>query len=226
MEDGVSIDETESLSKEEIRQRARMAQYQTQKALLVQLDKTSDYGLALLRTPEYRQRVIDFYTEETSNEAIARYILDEAESNDIPLALAFSLAWTESRYNPRAVNRNSSSVDRGLFQLNSRSFPDVAPEQFFDPSLNSRLGLAYLRQCLDAGESEIVALAMYNAGRTRVSQGGTPLMTLEYISRILEHRADLEERFYARCFKDATVRAASKGRVRSRLVLDTKKGIK
>lgn len=165
----------ESLRAEEVeeqtRQQEQLAQYQAQKVLHIQLEQSSDYGLALLRTPEYRQRVIDFYAEETSSEAIALYILEGAQANEIPLSLAFALAWMESRYNPGAVNHNSSSVDRGLFQLNSRSFPTVSVEEFFDPSLNSRLGLEYLRQCLDAGETEIVALAMYNAGRTRVSRG-------------------------------------------------------
>ncbi len=195
-------------------------------ALLVQLEKSTDYGLALLRTPEYRQRVVDFYTEETGSAEIAQIILEEAQVQDIPLSLAFALAWVESRYNPFAVNHNSSSVDRGLFQLNSRSFPEVAEDQFFNPALNASLGMEYLRQCLEAGESEIVALAMYNAGRTRVTQGGTPMMTLEYISLILDYRNQLEERFYARCFKEPVSRAAVKAKVRPHLVIDTKKGIK
>jgi hypothetical protein len=198
----------------------------SKKSLLVQLEKSSDYGLALLRTPEYRQRVVDFYTEETGSSEIAQIILEEAQIQDIPLSLAFALAWVESRYNPFAVNHNSSSVDRGLFQLNSRSFPEVEEDQFFNPAVNAKLGMEYLRQCLEAGESEIVALAMYNAGRTRVTQGGTPMMTLEYISLIIDYRHTLEERFYARCFKEPASRAAVKAKVRPHLVIDTKKGIK
>ncbi|UKI53636.1 MAG: transglycosylase SLT domain-containing protein [Treponema sp.] len=60
-------------------------------------------------------------------------ILEEAEKNDIPLSLAFALAYTESHYNVNAVNKNrNSSIDRGLFQLNNRSFPQLKEEDFFN----------------------------------------------------------------------------------------------
>ena len=154
-----------------------------------------DYGLALFRFTEFRPKVVSFYSGETGSESIALTILQAADTHNIPLSLAFSLAWVESRYDSRAVNYNSSSVDRGLFQLNNRSFPGLTEMEFFNPEINSRLGMDYLRQCLNAGDTEIVALAMYNAGRARVSGRGTPIMTLEYISRILEHRDDLDNRF-------------------------------
>jgi len=38
---------------------------------------------------------------------------------------------------------------------------------------------------------------MYNAGITRVRQAGTPKTTLDYISRILDRRRKIEERFIA-----------------------------
>jgi len=196
-----------------------------QEILLAFWEEQADYGLALFRIESYRDRVVEFYARETGSDRIAGLILKYADENDIPLALAFSLAWAESGYNVRAVNRNSSSVDRGLFQLNDRSFPDLAEEEFFDPEKNARLGLGYLRQCLNAGETEIVALAMYNAGRARVSGRGTPLMTLEYISRILEHRENLEVRFSAFCLKGKGEKTAVVNRIQPRVV-DRKKGIK
>ena len=55
--------------------------------------------------------------------------------------------------------------------------------------------MAYLRYCLDEGKNPVVALAMYNAGRTRVTERGTPRMTLDYISRILDYQRDLEGSF-------------------------------
>lgn len=193
---------------------------------LVQMENSADYGLALYRTSEYRQRVIDFYTEEVGSGEIAIFILEQANVNNIPLTLAFSLAWAESGYNPRDISHNSSSVDRGLFQLNNKSFPNVSEADFFDPAVSAKLGLEYLRWCLDAGDSEIIALAMYNAGRTRVSTGGTPLMTLEYISKIIEYRDQLEDEFNAACFKGKGQRTVEKEKASVRLVLDTKKGIK
>jgi hypothetical protein len=155
----------------------------------------TDLGLVYYRDEKTRKRVFDFYTGLTGSEEISRVILHHADVNDVSVNLAFSVAWIESRYKPTAVNRNSTSIDRGLFQLNNRSFPDLAEHQFWDPEINAQHGLAYLRWCLREGGNEVVALAMYNAGRTRVHTGGTPKMTLHYISHVLEYRNRLDTRF-------------------------------
>jgi hypothetical protein len=93
------------------------------------------------------------------------------------------------------VNVNDDSIDRGLFQLNSRSFPELEVDEFFDPYINAQHGIRYLRKCIELGGNEVVGLAMYNAGRTRVERGGTPHITLNYIARILEYRDQLEKDF-------------------------------
>ncbi|MDR3191480.1 MAG: lytic transglycosylase domain-containing protein [Treponema sp.] len=134
-----------------------------------------------------RDLVIDFFSRITGSREIAEMILDAAEAHKVPPSLAFAVAWEESRYRPRAVNANNrnGSVDRGLFQLNSRSFPKLSETDFFDPRINTWYGLAHLRWCLDTGGSEVVALAMYNAGTVRVNANGTPRATLEYAGRVL-----------------------------------------
>jgi soluble lytic murein transglycosylase-like protein len=115
--------------------------------------------------------------------------------------MAFALAWEESRYTIRAVNRknNNKSVDRGLFQLNSWSFPDLQEADFFNPDTNAYYAMAHLRWCLNTGGSEVAALAMYNAGTTRVHAGGTPKATLDYVSRILSYQQGVEALFQAEC---------------------------
>jgi len=156
-----------------------------------------DVGLSWYRNKETRHMVEAFYGKTTGSLTIACYILENADRYDIPVSLAFSLCWAESKFNPKAVNRNHGSVDRGLFQLNSQSFPHLTEKEFFDPKLNAQYGLRYLRNCLDIGGNEIVALAMYNAGRDRVVKQGAPVMTLEHISAIIEYREDLERDFLA-----------------------------
>lgn len=172
-----------------------------EKKPVVQSDIIGDPGLFFYRNEATRDKVVAFYTEETGLEEISRAVVDAAERNEIPLPLAFSLCWVESRYNPMAINRNSSSLDRGLFQLNSRSFPELDEEDFFSIEVNSKYGMAYLRYCLDVGENEFVALAMYNAGRHRVTNRGAPVSTLEYISRIVDYQERLEERFLSEFLK-------------------------
>jgi soluble lytic murein transglycosylase-like protein len=154
----------------------------------------NDLGLLLYREERSRKAVENFYISLTRSREISLPILRYASANDIPLPLAFALAWGESEFNARANNRNSRSVDRGLFQLNSHTFPFLKTEQFYDPEINARYGMEHLRFCLDQSESELVALAIYNAGTVKVRRG-TPYSTLNHIARILEYRDELKEDF-------------------------------
>jgi soluble lytic murein transglycosylase-like protein len=154
----------------------------------------NDLGLLLYREERSRKAVESFYVALTGSREISLPILRYASANDIPLPLAFALAWGESEFNPQAYNRNPRSVDRGLFQLNSRTFPLLKAEQFYDPEINAHYGMEHLRFCLDQAESELVALAIYNAGVIKVRHG-TPYSTLNHIARILDYRDELKEDF-------------------------------
>ena len=160
----------------------------------------SGFILEQYRQPEARDGVIDFFTEICGSRDIAGAILAGADQFNIPPALAFALGWEESRLNPFAVNtkNRNDSIDRGLFQLNNLSFPRLELQSFFNPDINSWYGMSHLRHCLDTGGSEIAALAMYNAGTNRVRSAGTPKATLDYVSRILENRKKIEDRFLQR----------------------------
>ena len=144
-----------------------------------------------------RNRVIDFFTRVCGSREIAETILSKACMYNVSVALAFALGWEESRFNPKAVNTKNrdGSIDRGLFQLNSRSFPGLDTHAFFDPEINTKYGMSHLRHCLDLGGTEITVLAMYNAGAGRVGSAGTPKETLDYINRILINRKRIESHF-------------------------------
>ena len=172
--------------------------------MAVSLGPEEDIGLALYRRPESRGRVVDFYTQVAGSQELAELILHYSNRYELPPSLVFSLVYAESSFKSRAVNHNSQSVDRGLFQLNNRSFPELTEAEFFDPVINTQHGAAYLRYCLDEGKNPVVALAMYNAGRTRVTQRGTPRMTLDYIAKILDYQRDLESRFESSPDQQAT----------------------
>ena len=162
--------------------------------LLSDKKEDTDPGLYLYRNRLTRTLVENFYIQVAGDREIAAAILKAAEGNDIALPMAFSLAWGESSFRIRATNRNSNSVDRGLFQLNSRTFPKLKEEQFFNPWTNAEYGLAHFRYCLDEARSDLVALAMYNAGVNRVRRG-TPYSTLHHVARILENERQLVESF-------------------------------
>jgi hypothetical protein len=177
-------------------------------------EETRDPVMEYYRDPEYREWVIEFFAGICSSRDIALAILESADEFDVPAALAFALGWEESKFNPRAINRfnRDGSIDRGLFQLNNRSFPNLEPSAFFSIKANARFGISHLKFCLDSGGSEISALAMYNAGTGRVSTSGAPKVTLDYISRILENRMRIESRFHSRLIKEEESRLAEKAK--------------
>lgn len=155
-----------------------------------------DDGLALYRQPSSKGAVEWFYLHVTGNRDVSMAILEEAEKNDIPLSLAFALAYTESRYNVRAVNKNTNaSIDRGLFQLNNKSFPQLEEKEFFDPAISAKYGMSHLRFCLNLAGDEVTGLAMYNAGTNKVRSGRTPQITLNYVGKIKTYQEKLEKLF-------------------------------
>lgn len=156
-----------------------------------------DWDLNLYRNPEYRERVEEFFISLTGSAAVTKAVLEAADAHSVPPSLAFALAWQESRFVPRAQGTNANgSRDRGLFQLNNRAFPDISDAQAFDPVLNAQTGLRHLRQLWNQAGSLSVGLAMYNAGPTRVAQGGTPRSTLNYIDKILAQTEAYENQLF------------------------------
>lgn len=155
-----------------------------------------DKGLALYRSPKTRPAVEWFYTNIAGSREVALAILENADKNDIPVSLAFALAYIESKYKPGAVNKNTNyTIDRGLFQLNSASFPKLTEADFFNPNTSAKYGMQHLRFCMDVAGNEVTALAMYNAGTTRVKNNETPQHTLNYVGKIENYRGRLEGMF-------------------------------
>lgn len=134
-----------------------------------------------------------FYNNVTGNAQVTNAILQEASKNDIPLSLAFALAFTESHFDTKAENVNkNASIDRGIFQLNNRSFPQLKEKDFFNPAISARYGLAHLRFCLNTAGNTVAGLAMYNAGTNKVRGDRTPQSTLNYIGKIMEYKGKLD----------------------------------
>jgi len=184
------------------------------------VENNPDAVLEYFRDPEYQEWVTDFFTVLCSNREIAQAILENAERFDVPPALAFALSWEESKFDPRAINRRNrdGSVDRGLFQLNNRSFPNLDATVFFNVKSNAYYGISHLRHCLNSASSEISALAMYNAGTGRVKTQGAPEVTLNYINRILELRRRIESRFHVRLIREEEMRITKKSQEEGRPV--------
>lgn len=158
--------------------------------------REEDDGLYYYRQAVSRDSVEWFYFQITGNREVSRAILIEADKNEIPLSLAFALAFTESGYNVKAVNNNSNNtVDRGLFQLNSNSFPKLTEADFFDPFVSAKYGMSHLKFCLNTAGNQVSALAMYNAGTGAVRSNKTPQTTLNYVGKIMAYQKLLDQLF-------------------------------
>ena len=156
----------------------------------------SDKGLEYYRNPQTRGAVEWFFIRITGRRDIASAILTAANRENIPLTLAFALAYTESRYKPSARNTNvNGSIDRGLFQLNDRSFPQLTESDFLDPNISARYGMRHLRYCIGVGKDDYTGVAMYNAGVGRIKAGQTPASTKAYVKNIKRYRAILDAEF-------------------------------
>jgi soluble lytic murein transglycosylase-like protein len=166
-------------------------------AYLTDLER-SDPIASVAATALGREETLAFFINVTGSPAVAQAILDNALHFGVSPALAFALAEEESRFDPRAVNTNAGSVDRGLFQLNSRAFPKVKVADTWDPETNARYGLSHLAWFLEKAGNEVSALAMYNAGSYSVDRGATPKRTLDYISRIQAYRDKILDLYAAK----------------------------
>ncbi len=130
-----------------------------------------------------------FYTETmTKDSSISRAIVKHSLKHNIPVNLAFSVAFKESKFKIDAYNDNGKSRDRGLFQLNDSYRQNWAVEDFYNVDKNSFEGTRYLKEMIELNEQDIQkALYCYNAGPTKVRKYGIiPEATKKYAVEILK----------------------------------------
>lgn len=154
-------------------------------------------ALHFYRNAQTHNAVIDFFVSLTGSEEVALSAIYYSNKYNIPLLLTFSLMHTESHFLPNAVNYNASSVDRGVFQLNSRAFPHLTEDDFFNPDISASYGVSHLEWCMSVSSSTEEALAIYNAGYGKVKSGNIPASTRDYIRKIEAYRDSLNREFFS-----------------------------
>lgn len=141
----------------------------------------------LLRQVDSLESVVDSLDDEVSlrdeassyadayntNNRISRAVVHYANKHDVPVAIAFSLVFSESRFDSMAV---SSVGAVGLAQVRpstARYLRDsISRDDLFNPDTNLDVGFMYLRRLIDRKGSMYEALRSYVAGpsRTRHNQ--------------------------------------------------------
>lgn len=140
--------------------------------------------------------VYEFFNQYTRNHRITESILRHSIEIGVPVNLAFSVAWAESRFNPYAINNSNSNgtADWGLFQLNDNYYRWTR-DQFFNIEKNIQAGISHLDFVIKEMDEIYYALAAYNAGVNGVRTRGVPNITLRYINNILEYEDYLNREF-------------------------------
>jgi len=125
---------------------------------------------------------------------LARTIVAEAKRHELEVSLVLAVIHVESRYNTYAVSPVGAM---GLMQIMPATGEELArfegvpwhgSQTLFDPVVNIRLGVRYLRHLANRYDSIPTALAAYNWGPGSIDRRirrGTPLPT-EYPSLVLE----------------------------------------
>ena len=153
---------------------------------------SGDALLTIYRNDRLRPLVTDYYARLTQDRAVAVAILETCDSLDIDPSLAFAMAWNESHFDPRAVSYNATTIDRGLFQLNSATFSDLDRKTVFDPKANAVHGLTFYKMAFDRLGTEEKALGYYNSGVGLISSRPYPRSTQAYIKKVLADRAQMD----------------------------------
>jgi hypothetical protein len=105
--------------------------------------------------------------------------------------LALSIAKVESGYNPRAVSPKGAIGVLQLIPVFVCEEYEVSPEMLFDPEVNIRIGLSYMKSLLKRFDENLdLSLAAYNAGPRRVVEAGYDIPaigeTQEYVKKVKE----------------------------------------
>ena len=115
---------------------------------------------------------------------LARTIVEESRRHAIDPGLVLAVIHVESRYDAYVVSPVGAM---GLMQILPSTGEELAaregivwrgPQTLFDPIVNVRLGVAYLKELTDRYDDTAMALAAYNWGPGRIDRRlrrGTPM---------------------------------------------------
>ena len=96
---------------------------------------------------------------------IIRLVMKEAKNMHVPTALALAVAQVESNFNTKAKSHKGA---RGVMQImpqTARGEYGIEPGLLWNPRINIRLGLHFLRRLLDRYNGRVdLALSYYNGG--------------------------------------------------------------
>jgi hypothetical protein len=146
-----------------------------------------------LEVNKYAVNDLDFFVQSYANkEKISKQksglMIHYALLYEVPINMAFSVAYNESRYNENAKNvlNKNGSYDYGIMQLNSLTFPDVKVNAPIDKNISQ--GLSYLKWCYDKNQSWDLAYVEYNCGAIKNYEN----VNKEHLNKIFSKERELD----------------------------------
>lgn len=127
---------------------------------------------------------------EAANRAlIERQIRKIAREMGIAPRLALSMAKVESKFDHKAVSPKGAIGVLQIMPHVARDEYDVPAERLFEPDVNIRIGLTFMKSLLQRFDHNLdLSLAAYNAGPSRVVEAGYQVppirQTQEYVKRV------------------------------------------
>jgi len=131
-----------------------------------------------------------FQDLEAANRAlIERRLRKIARELGIAPRLALSMAKVESKFDHKAVSPKGAIGVLQVMPHVAKDAYDVPAERLFDPDVNIRVGLTFMKSLLRRFDHNLdLSLAAYNAGPTKVVEAGYQVppirQTQEYVQRV------------------------------------------
>ena len=148
-------------------------------------------GIALLVGGSSTGKALTKRQWSTDQSEIMALVVREASNLRVPASLALAVAHAESNFNPRA---ESSKGARGVMQIMPATAWGeycITAEELWNPRVNIRLGLHYLRRLIDRYNGRVeYALSFYNGG-FRVGPPSRPRIipaTRSYVRKVTRLR--------------------------------------
>lgn len=114
--------------------------------------------------------ILPGYTNKMPPQEVASILVKAATDNGIEPAILASILFSESGFNPKAVNRGKyetgqAYTDRGIAQINNVAHPDVSDEQAYDPNFAVPWAARNVANAYKQFNDYNRAIAAYNVGR-------------------------------------------------------------
>jgi soluble lytic murein transglycosylase-like protein len=137
---------------------------------------------------------IEFYYITINNKMVVDTVFLCSRVFSLSPDLIFAIAKTESRFNPKAINYNENgSIDKGVMQLNSYSFPHLSDKELYDIEYNIIIGSKHFAELMKEFDgNQLLSICAYNCGSWTVKNNKVPTKTLVYANKVMNNKMKFE----------------------------------